>query len=276
MGRLLGIRLPGEPSRVDNLIGEKEVGVPQETVAEVVAEVRKTQRRFGLGPWGTGCTVVVPAAAVADDRSVGTGLDEFREQLRVVAGTDFGVHSPQPAWPASVTPPGSPSCYRAGSGAAGRRRGDIHLADRRAGPPRSSRTVQSSDGKDRGGGRFTRAAKDCWTCCVGADSAAGGGRCAGQHPCADGDAVDRARRRGGAPAEVGADRLRGREPVLIEKLTAITVRYEWARAPACSAAGCGHGAEAASSSSSRPGRDQPETGRSRSYGWADRSTMSWT
>ncbi|WP_329456313.1 rifampin monooxygenase [Streptomyces sp. NBC_01497] len=93
---LLGIGFPGEPSRVDTLIGEMEVGVPQETVAEVVAEVRKTQRRFGLGPMGDGVyRVVVPAAAVAGDRSVPPGLDEFREQLRAVAGTDFGVHSPR-------------------------------------------------------------------------------------------------------------------------------------------------------------------------------------
>src|SRR5436190_188197 len=48
--KLLGVAFPGEPSRVDTLIGEMEVTAPPETVAAVVAEVRKTQLRFGLGP----------------------------------------------------------------------------------------------------------------------------------------------------------------------------------------------------------------------------------
>ncbi|MCA1222373.1 rifampin monooxygenase [Streptomyces sp. 8L] len=93
---LLGVGFPGEPSRVETLIGEMEVGVEQETVAAVVAEVRKTQRRFGLGPMGDGVyRVIVPAEGVAGDRSVPPGLEEFRTRLRAVAGTDFGVHSPR-------------------------------------------------------------------------------------------------------------------------------------------------------------------------------------
>src|SRR5215210_3344718 len=48
--KLLGVGFPGEPSTVDTLLGEMEVSVPAETVAAVVAEVRKTQLRFGLGP----------------------------------------------------------------------------------------------------------------------------------------------------------------------------------------------------------------------------------
>jgi rifampicin monooxygenase len=72
------------------------VGVPQETVAEVVAEVRKTQLRFGVGPFGEGVyRVVVPAERVAEDRTVPPTLDEFKQQLRALAGTDFGVHSPR-------------------------------------------------------------------------------------------------------------------------------------------------------------------------------------
>ncbi|HEX8346879.1 MAG TPA: rifampin monooxygenase [Actinoplanes sp.] len=94
--RLLGVGFPGEPTRVETLLGEMEVGVPAETVAAVVAEVRKTQFRFGLGPFGEGVyRVVVPADGVAGDRSVPPTLEEFKKQLMVYAGTDFGVHSPR-------------------------------------------------------------------------------------------------------------------------------------------------------------------------------------
>ncbi|MFD4137620.1 rifampin monooxygenase [Streptomyces sp. NPDC058572] len=94
--KLLGVGFPGEPSRVETLLGEMEVAVPPETVAAVVAEVRKTQLRFGVGPFGGGVyRVVVPAEGVAEDRSVAPTLAEFKQQLRVFAGTDFGVHSPR-------------------------------------------------------------------------------------------------------------------------------------------------------------------------------------
>jgi 2-polyprenyl-6-methoxyphenol hydroxylase-like FAD-dependent oxidoreductase len=93
---LLGIGFPGEPTTVETLLGEMEVAAPAETVAAVVAEVRRTQQRFGLGPVGDGAyRVVVPAAGVTEDRSVPPTLEEFRAQLRAVAGTDFGVHSPR-------------------------------------------------------------------------------------------------------------------------------------------------------------------------------------
>ncbi|MEU5904476.1 rifampin monooxygenase [Micromonospora sp. NPDC047467] len=94
--KLLGVGFPGEPSRVETLLGEMEVGVPPETVAAVVAEVRKTQLRFGVGPFGEGVyRVVVPAEGLAVDRSAPPTLDEVKRQLRAVAGTDFGVHSPR-------------------------------------------------------------------------------------------------------------------------------------------------------------------------------------
>ncbi|WP_405087179.1 rifampin monooxygenase [Microbispora sp. NBC_01389] len=94
--RLLGVGFPGEPTRVETLLGEMEVGVPPETVAAVVAEVRATQKRFGLAPFDEGVyRVVVPAAGVTEDRSVPPTLEDFRQQLRAVAGTDFGVHSPR-------------------------------------------------------------------------------------------------------------------------------------------------------------------------------------
>ncbi|MGN9810025.1 rifampin monooxygenase [Micromonospora sp. BQ11] len=94
--RLLGVGFPGQPTRVETLLGEMEVAAPPETVAAVVADVRKTHKRFGLGPLGDGAyRVVVPAAGVAEDRSVPPTLEEFRDQLRTFAGTDFGVHSPR-------------------------------------------------------------------------------------------------------------------------------------------------------------------------------------
>ena len=94
--KLVGVDFPGEPSRVDTLLGEMAVDVPAETVTAVVAEVRETQKRFGLGPLGDGVyRVIVPADAVAEDRSVPPTLDEVKARLRAVAGTDFGVHSPR-------------------------------------------------------------------------------------------------------------------------------------------------------------------------------------
>jgi 2-polyprenyl-6-methoxyphenol hydroxylase-like FAD-dependent oxidoreductase len=94
--KLLGIGFPGEPSRADTLIGEVELTAAPEELAAVMAEVRKTQFRFGAMPIGDGLhRVIVPAAEVAEDRTAGPSIEELREQLRAVAGTDFGVHSPR-------------------------------------------------------------------------------------------------------------------------------------------------------------------------------------
>ncbi len=95
--KLLGVGFPGEPSRVETLLGEMVVAAPPETVAAVMAEVRKTQLRFGVGPpVGDGVyRVVVPAEGVAEDRTVPPTFEEFTQQLRATAGTDFGVHSPR-------------------------------------------------------------------------------------------------------------------------------------------------------------------------------------
>jgi rifampicin monooxygenase len=91
----LGVGFPGEPSRTETLMGEMEVGVPQEEIAAKVTELQKADRRFWLRPVGVGVySVVVPAAGVRD-RAEPPVLEDFRHQLRVVAGTDFGVHSPR-------------------------------------------------------------------------------------------------------------------------------------------------------------------------------------
>ncbi|MFI6928120.1 rifampin monooxygenase [Nonomuraea spiralis] len=93
--KLLGVGFPGEPSRTDTLMGEMEVGVPQEEITARVRDLGRTHHRFWLRPFGEGIySVVVPAAEVGD-RAQPPTLDEFRRQLRAVAGTDFGVHSPR-------------------------------------------------------------------------------------------------------------------------------------------------------------------------------------
>jgi 2-polyprenyl-6-methoxyphenol hydroxylase-like FAD-dependent oxidoreductase len=94
--KLLGVGFPGEPATTEWLLGEMEVAVPPEELAAVVDEVRKTQRGFGAGPLGDGVyRVVVPAVGVAEDRSTPPTLEEVKQQLLVVAGTDFGIHSPR-------------------------------------------------------------------------------------------------------------------------------------------------------------------------------------
>ncbi|MGW2830911.1 rifampin monooxygenase [Streptomyces sp. NPDC001286] len=94
--KLLGVGFPGEPSRVDTLLGEVELTTPAEELAAVVAHVRETQLMFGAMPLGDGVyRVVVPAEKVAEDRSVPPTLDEVRRQLKATAGTDFGAHSPR-------------------------------------------------------------------------------------------------------------------------------------------------------------------------------------
>ncbi|OEV27863.1 FAD-dependent oxidoreductase [Streptomyces nanshensis] len=104
--KLLGVPFPGEPARSESLLGEMEVTAPPEELAAVVAEVRGTQKGFGAGPSGDGAyRIVVPAGGVAEDRTVPrpsssagvspAAFEEFKQRLRVVAGTDFGVHSPR-------------------------------------------------------------------------------------------------------------------------------------------------------------------------------------
>ena len=94
--KLLGVGFPGEPARAEWLLAEVEVTAAPETLAAVVAEVRKTQLGFGAVPLGDGVyRVVAPADGVAEDRTVPPTLDELRQQVRALAGTDFGSHSPR-------------------------------------------------------------------------------------------------------------------------------------------------------------------------------------
>ncbi|BDH04726.1 rifampin monooxygenase [Streptomyces seoulensis] len=96
--KLLGVGFPGEPATVETLLGDMEATEDPATIAAVVEEVRRTQLRFGLSPDVDGqkgvYRVIVPADGVSEDRAAPT-LAEFSAQLRAVAGTDFGVHSPR-------------------------------------------------------------------------------------------------------------------------------------------------------------------------------------
>lgn len=48
---LLGVAFPGEPARSETLMGEMEVGVPQEEITAKVAEIRETTKGFDLRPF---------------------------------------------------------------------------------------------------------------------------------------------------------------------------------------------------------------------------------
>ncbi|WP_433717156.1 rifampin monooxygenase [Actinoplanes sp. CA-051413] len=93
--KLLGVAFPGEPSRTDTLMGEMEAGAPPEEIAAKVTSVRDTHKSFTVQPFGDGVyRVVVPAAKVSE-RAEPPTIEDFRQELRTVAGTDFGVHSPR-------------------------------------------------------------------------------------------------------------------------------------------------------------------------------------
>ncbi|GAO10893.1 putative monooxygenase [Streptomyces lydicamycinicus] len=97
--KLLGVGFPGEPAKVETMLGDMGVAEDPATIAAVVEEVRKTQLRFGAVPDVDGKAgvyrIIVPADGVAEDRTTPPTLEEFKQRLRAVAGTDFGVHSPR-------------------------------------------------------------------------------------------------------------------------------------------------------------------------------------
>ena len=91
--KLLGVGFPGEPSRTETLMGEMAAGVPQEEIAAKAAAIRETHKAFGIAPFGDGVyRVVVPADGVSAEPPT---IDDFRRGLRAIAGTDFGVHAPR-------------------------------------------------------------------------------------------------------------------------------------------------------------------------------------
>jgi 2-polyprenyl-6-methoxyphenol hydroxylase-like FAD-dependent oxidoreductase len=97
--KLLGIGFPGEPSRIEWLLGEVEVNAPEETLAAVAARVPTTQLAFGPAPCHPEAhRFVLRADQVPDGRGHPTGppsFEQFRVRLRELAGTDLGVQSPR-------------------------------------------------------------------------------------------------------------------------------------------------------------------------------------
>ncbi|RDI32200.1 2-polyprenyl-6-methoxyphenol hydroxylase-like FAD-dependent oxidoreductase [Lentzea flaviverrucosa] len=94
--KLLGVGFPGEPSRNDTLMGEMAADAPPEEIAARVAEIRETDKAFSFGPFGEGIyRVVISVAGVSENRAQPPTIDDFAHQLRAIAGTDFGVHSPR-------------------------------------------------------------------------------------------------------------------------------------------------------------------------------------
>ncbi|MFI0712267.1 rifampin monooxygenase [Streptomyces inhibens] len=94
--KLLGVGFPGEPAKVETLLGDVEVTEQPATLAAITAEIRKTHVRFGTVPIGDGVyRIIVPAEGVDEDRAAAPTFEEFKQRLRVFAGTDFGAHSPR-------------------------------------------------------------------------------------------------------------------------------------------------------------------------------------
>lgn len=113
--KLLGVGFPGEPARVETLLGEIELDATPEEVGAVVAEVRKTQLRFGLMPLGDGVfRVIVPAEGWP--RTVRPGRP-WRSSSSACGTSPVptSVRAPRAGSPASAMRPASPS----GTGPAG-------------------------------------------------------------------------------------------------------------------------------------------------------------
>ena len=94
--KLLGIGFPGEPARTEWLLAEAEITAAPQALDAAAAEARAAGVRFGPVPHADGVYgFVVPAAEVAEDGAAPPTLEEVRQRLRALAGTDFGVHSPR-------------------------------------------------------------------------------------------------------------------------------------------------------------------------------------
>jgi 2-polyprenyl-6-methoxyphenol hydroxylase-like FAD-dependent oxidoreductase len=93
--KLLGIAFSGEPAKNQWLLGEVESTMPMAELTEAVAKAQQVDRVFGIGPAGDGLRVVVRTAEVIEGRTAPPTLDEVKQRLVAIAGTDFGVHSPR-------------------------------------------------------------------------------------------------------------------------------------------------------------------------------------
>ena len=94
--KLLGIGFPGDPARTEWLLAEAAVEATPQELDAAAARARTAGVRFGPAPHADGFYgFVVPAEGVTEDRTGPPTLEEFRQRLQALAGTDFGVHSPR-------------------------------------------------------------------------------------------------------------------------------------------------------------------------------------
>ncbi|MGI5359448.1 rifampin monooxygenase [Streptomyces sp. CA-252508] len=94
--KLLNIGFPGEPTRLETLLGDVEVTEDPATLMRVTGEIRRKHIRFGAVPMGDDVyRVIVPAEKVSGSGAPAPTLEEFKQRLRDFAGSDFGVHSPR-------------------------------------------------------------------------------------------------------------------------------------------------------------------------------------
>jgi 2-polyprenyl-6-methoxyphenol hydroxylase-like FAD-dependent oxidoreductase len=94
--KLLGIGFPGEAAQTEWLLAEVEVTASPQTLDAATAQARAAGVRFGPAPHTPGAYgFVVPAEEVAQDGTAPPTLEEVRQRLRALTGTDFGMHSPR-------------------------------------------------------------------------------------------------------------------------------------------------------------------------------------
>jgi len=221
--KLLGVGFPGESARVEWLLGEVEVTVPPEKLAAVVADVRRTHLGFGAIPLGDGVyRIVVPADGVTEDRTVPPTLEAQ------AAAVDVRRHRLRRALTTLAVP--------------------LRDATRRAERYRTGRVLLTGDAAHihppTGGQGLNLGIQDAfnlgWKLAVEVGGWAAEGLLdsyhAERHPVAA-DVLNITR------ADAAAlPQLMDFEDVnryLIEKITAIGVRYDLVRGTNCSADGCG-------------------------------------
>ncbi|GAM48319.1 FAD-dependent oxidoreductase [Nocardia seriolae] len=94
--KLLDVGFPGTPNTWEMLLGEAELTTPRDEVIAAVMELHKTHRRFGAVPLeGSLFRVGAPAEGPAEDPRTPPTLEDLRRQVQAIAGTDFGMHSPR-------------------------------------------------------------------------------------------------------------------------------------------------------------------------------------
>ncbi|MBB4685787.1 rifampin monooxygenase [Amycolatopsis jiangsuensis] len=94
--KLLGIAFPGEPAKREWLLGEVKMTASPDELAAVTAKVRETDHTFGGMQLENGYfRYLVRAGKVAENPAAPVELAELQQQSRVIAGTDFGMHSPR-------------------------------------------------------------------------------------------------------------------------------------------------------------------------------------